>query len=454
MGPPRHLPLLLLAATAISAGGTKSVASAQPVEWVVRDTPLEAEGPAVPHVEPHVAVDPGDPDHLLAGAIVAGPEGPPWHCAVLASFDGGRRWHRTDFEEMERCIDPWVLALPGDTALFAAIEIRSDAEGPDRFRLNLHRSADGGRTWTAGPDTLGRRLEHPILVAGGPDGGSPVHLGARLFGSSGDGFEHRGWVARLEGAGPGAGMETTLLPPARDLIVTGVTPLTDGSLVVLYRDFHGRVEGAEEDAAERARGWAVRSRDGGRTFGEAILVDGGCASGGIARAFPGYPSGTVVRSGGPSGDRLHHACVRPSLEGVSVSSSADGGRRWSAPVRADRARGASGTPHARTPMLAAGPGGEVAVAWYDRRHDPERACQDVYLAVSTDGGKSFRTPVRVTGETSCPAAGRNGRVARSWPMGGDYGALAAGPDGVFHLVWADSRSGRFALRRAAFRVGG
>lgn len=52
----------------------------------------------------------------------------------------------------------------------------------------------------------------------------------------------------------------------------------------------------------------------------------------------------------------------------------------------------------------------------------------------------------------CPNAPGNGRAGRSWPMGGDYSSLAAGPDGSFHLVWADSRTGHFQLRHAELRV--
>jgi len=423
------------------------------VEWIVRDAPLGAAGGGPPHVEPHLAANPTDPDHLVAASIVVGADGDPWHCAAFASFDRGESWSRTDFGAMERCIDPWVAVLPGDTALFAAIEIRSDGEGPDRFRLHLHRSVDGGRTWSSEPDTLGRRFEHPILAPGGPAHGGALYLGARLFarGSGDVEWAHAGWVGRLEGVEPTRARRTALIGPARDLIVTGVAPLPGGALVVSYRDFHGEVEGSA-DAAERARGWAARSEDGGRSFGDPVLVDGACASGGLARAFPGYPSAAMGGAEGPSSSRLYHACVRRSLEGVAVSRSTDGGRSWSRPVRVDRAGGDEGTPHARTPMVGAGPEGRVAVAWYDRRHDPDRACQEVYLAVSGDGGRRFSRPVRVTLRSSCPGAGRNGRAARSWPMGGDYGSLAAGPDGTFHLLWADSRSGVFALRRAAFRV--
>ncbi len=38
-------------------------------------------------------------------------------------------------------------------------------------------------------------------------------------------------------------------------------------------------------------------------------------------------------------------------------------------------------------------------------------------------------------------------------MGGDYSSLAAAPDGRFHLLWADSRSGVFQIHHTAFTLG-
>ncbi len=73
------------------------------------------------------------------------------------------------------------------------------------------------------------------------------------------------------------------------------------------------------------------------------------------------------------------------------------------------------------------------------------------MTASRDGGATFLPAVRVSTETSCPSAPGNGRVAESWAAGGDYGSLAAAPDGSFHVVWADSRGGHFQLRHAAFR---
>ena len=233
---------------------------------------------------------------------------------------------------------------------------------------------------------------------------------------------------------------------------TGLAFLPDGTLFLAYQERYeagrGRTPG-DTLAALTIRG--RRSEDAGVTFSEPTEITDGCGSGAIAQAFLGYPFLAVDASDGPYAGRLYHACILPGAQGVGVTHSADGGRTWSDLVRVDGAP-EDGPAHTRTAMLAVNSHGIVAVAWYDRRHDPERQCQDVYLTASLDGGVTFLEPTRLSTETSCPQAPGNGRAGRSWPMGGDYSSLAAGPDGRFHLLWADSRTGHFQLRHAAIRM--
>jgi hypothetical protein len=61
--------------------------------------------------------------------------------------------------------------------------------------------------------------------------------------------------------------------------------------------------------------------------------------------------------------------------------------------------------------------------------------------------------VRVTPEPSCPRASERQRgIATRWPFGGDYSGLAAGADGRFHLLWADSSGGIYQLRTAVAQI--
>jgi hypothetical protein len=96
----------------------------------------------------------------------------------------------------------------------------------------------------------------------------------------------------------------------------------------------------------------------------------------------------------------------------------------------------------KTPALAVGPDGTLAMTWYDRRDGPARACQHLYAAASADGGRRWSAPVRVSTQPSCPAAGGNGPVAARAPGGGDYSGLVAVGPGEFVAVWSHGRSGR------------
>jgi len=429
------------AAGAASPGSEQDIAAAGAIRIVVPDHPVEAGGPELPLVEPRPAVNPDDPDHLVVGTIVAAPDRRgPWHCAALTSFDGGDTWSRSELG-VERCIDPWVEFTP-EGVLVTAIEIGGEDRG---FRLLGFRSSDGGRTWTDAPVPYGDAFDHEVLTVD-PDG--RMFMAARRDRSRASGRpRHTLWIARSDDGGRSFRELAELEPSTLSLSPTGVA--VDGDTIVAgFRDSQRDVDGFRgEGMLARARSWVVRSEDGGTTFSPPMLVTDACASG-IEGAFPGYP----YLDGDPGG-RLYHVCVRPGLDGIALTRSVDGGERWAHPVRVD---GGPGDSHVRTPMLAvgeAGPGGVPAVAgiaWFDRRDDP--GCQRLWFTASTDGGESVLEPVEVSTEPSCPARGDNGRVAESWSMGGDYSSLAAGPDGRFHVVWADSRSGRFRLRHAVLQV--
>jgi hypothetical protein len=425
------------------------------IEIVERDTPIAESRGALAAVEPHVAIDARDADHVVIGAIVVGPgTDDPWHCAALTTRDGGRTWTRTDFP-MQRCIDPWITMLPDDRVLFTGIEIRRDdaaAEGVSPFRLVQFRSRDGGRRWSAQPDTLGRAHDH-AMVATLPEQPDRMLLASRRMRRTAEGRErHTLYVAHLDTTARLRDW-AELRPSNLAQNATGLAPLPSGEVVLTSWDFQRDVDGyGREGMLDRARAWAFHAPSVGAPFSEASLITDDCASG-IEGAFPGYPALAHDGTGGSRAGWLYHACVRPGLDGIAVVRSEDKGETWSNPVRLAAPEVARAA-HARTPMLAVGRDGSLGVAWYDRSADATHECQHVYFTASTDGARTFAPPVRVSTDASCPDGPENGRAARSWPMGGDYGSLAAAPDGSFRFVWADSRGRRFHLRTAVLRVAG
>lgn len=429
---------------ALSVAGAPATAS----NWlrvVTADHPVTDERPELGLVEPHLAVSPVDPDHLVAGSIVAAPDRRqgPWHCAALASFDGGRTWLRRDFE-VGRCIDPWALVTADGTALIGMIEIRDDAEGDERFRLIIHRSSDGGRSWGE-PVDLGRGFEHPTL-ARARDGGALVS--GRWTRMLEDG-RARYAFSLLEGGADGSGFRQRAQIVASNLVnmPTQVVRLEDGTLLTTLID-GARWDDGPVDALETRRAWALRSSDGGVSWTEPLYVNEAC---GAAGGFPGYPTLAVAPPGSPWADRLYHLCIAEGFAGVALTTSDDAGEHWTAPLRIGREM--PETTHARTAMLAVAPDGTVAIAWYDRsREVPDPGCQELVVRASLDGGDTFLPAVALSTAPSCPDNPANGTLADAWAMGGDYDSLAVGPDGTFHAVWSDARDGLFRLRHASFHV--
>lgn len=88
------------------------------------------------------------------------------------------------------------------------------------------------------------------------------------------------------------------------------------------------------------------------------------------------------------------------------------------------------------PWATAKSDGSVYVGFYDDRDDPFFTKVKYWVAKSTDGGATFPTqkPVSTTAFNPCvgfPGCG----------FFGDYTQIAAGPNGVVHAAWSDTRDG-------------
>jgi len=425
-----------------------SIAAQQaPVVRVMESDRVLARDAALALVEPRPAAHPSDPGRMVVGTIAVSPESDgAWHCAVYSTVDGGAQWVGQALPT-GRCIDPWPLVHPDGSASLWVIELRDDAEGPDIFRAVRFDAPAVGAAWREIPDTsLSRRHDHLLAVPGREP--NSLVLASRHMHLDEAGFErHRVWVGTGKLDSPLS--DTFLTPSQLGLNATGIAVLPTGRIVVGFWDFQRNVEGfGREGMLWSARGWVVVSDDGGRTFSAPDVAADACASG-LEGAFPGYPflSGDATPASAYAGN-VYHACVRPGLDGISFSRSSNEGETWSDPMRLAPPSSTVSVSNARTPMLAVAPDGSIGVAWYERGADPEGACQQVWFAGSSDGGASFSEAVRVSTEASCPDRPENGRAGRSWSAGGDYSSMVADADGRFQLVWADSRDGRFHLRRA------
>jgi hypothetical protein len=211
----------------------------------------------------------------------------------------------------------------------------------------------------------------------------------------------------------------------------------------------------------------TRSTDGGNTWSPFVQVVGGLDTIG---ALPN----TTFRDG-----ILEHFAASPTHPGhlyvvyeawdgtqmdVKFSQSTDGGRTWSTPITINDNVDAPGTPTDQfQPQVAAGPGGAVAVNFYDRRQacpdDPsvlpadrgrENFCIDVSLQAFKDSGAGA-VPVggnvrisdftwdpeqprqRIDGIDQYACAGHNDPCPAGTGFIGDYFGLAISAGNIYSL---------------------
>ena len=417
------------------------------VTIVRADRPLIAERSQIPVVEPHLAVDPRDSNHLVAAAIVVkATDLSAFDCAVFVSFDGGAAWTRHDFSFSE-CADPWVAIGEDGTVLLSVLAGHQDGGPAD---LLVFRSEDGGRTWL-GPVSLGSGHDHETIAVDrstGPRRGSFYITSQTYAEEGGTGGKSRSvaLVVRSSDGGRSFPAPTRIFLSNLSLNTHTAVVLSDGALVVSFTDF-ARAMDKGQLWLDRERSWVLTSDDGGKTFSVPLLVSEVCS-----KSF-----GTLAAdlSAGPFRDRLYWICTSDRYEDVYLQHSSDRGERWSRPIRVNQGSGTS--PYVRTPSVTVNRDGVVGIAWYDgrdggARYRREFICQEIYFAASLDGGNSFLPEVKVSSEKSCPMSPENGEAGWRWPAGGDYMGLATDAGGQFVLVWADGRRGPYRLHTATLKV--
>lgn len=367
-------------------------------------------------VEPMLAVNPANSDHLVAAWqqdrwSTGGSDG----LVAAASGDGGANWTPSLLPfslcgggagrggGYERATDPWV-AFSADGGIVHQIGVAFDASTTSGNQAILaSRSTDGGLTWSdpvalaaeADPD-LG--LDKPTLTADpveplrayavwdrvtgltSPD--PSVSTGPAFFSRTADGGAT--WSAPAVIYDPGADAQT---------ISSQIVVLPDGALLnVLVRIT------AASTATPLYEVVAIRSADLGDTWTAPVLV-----AALLARGAKDPKTGHAIRAGevvpSTAADAASGAAYvvwedarfsGGERDGIALSRSTDGGLTWSA---ASQVNGAPAV-EAFRPAVAAGSGGAVAVTYYDFRNDLpldlRHTWTTFWLAASADGGQTWR----------------------------------------------------------------
>ncbi|HKU87823.1 MAG TPA: exo-alpha-sialidase [Casimicrobiaceae bacterium] len=393
-------------------------------------------------VEPHVAVDPQNPLHLIgAWQQDRWSDGGARGLRIGYSFDGGLTWSLTQAAftrctggdaangtDYARASDPWVAIGPDGIAYQSAIAFNGNTFAPGSSGSVLaSRSLDGGRTWSA-PATLIRdgtaafndkeSITADPLAPGyayatwdrlEPNGHGPTYLARTTDGGA-------SWEPARAIYDPG-GVNQTL----NNQIVVATGGAQANALYAFFTEF---IAGANGTVTTRLA--FVRSNDRGVTWSGATRVADLLAVGGYDPQNPALAirDGAAIASvaSGPNGvlvaawqDSRFSNAVR---DGVAFSRSVDGGSTWSTPVQIN----AVPATQALMPAISVRADGTIGVLYYDFRNDTADASTllcDVWLATSVNG--SDWTEHHVAG----PFDMRRAPVTPGGLFVGDYQALTS-----------------------------
>ncbi|MDQ6633540.1 MAG: glycoside hydrolase [Gemmatimonadota bacterium] len=475
--------VLLLLAMARLAGAQP----ASPAIQLLSSHQISAANATHPHVESFIAVDPGDPRHLLATAIVI-VKGEV-RSYPYASFDGGTSWARGRMVGDTSVVlggDPVVYITRSGSSFFSTLPV---VKGVSRSAVS--RSTDGGRSWSS--TTLLPDADRQWLAfdqSRGAFGGRTYFTGTGVYPSRDGKRAVAPFLARSDDDGRSfpfrsiVGYDRSGADPQAPLNAVPLEPLvTPGGLLVLplQRGDAQTIERLARDSLSARSPGLVTSDDGGDSFGEArfaptylTTVTGSPGRRFRAVAASGYIRTALDVSSGRYRNRVYFASSSydPTIDRyvVRVWHTSDFGKTWGDAVASDAPRG-----DIANPAIAVNREGVVAVSWNDRRDDPSARCWQLYAAISTDGGEHFLPAQRLSRARTCTNEPRNwdtfgtslnsdqsgqylahfqtgATIPARFPNGGDTQGLVADATGLFHAAWINGETGVMQLWHTSFRV--
>jgi hypothetical protein len=417
-------------------------------------------------VEPFLAVDPTEPDHLVGvWQQDRWSDGGANGLATGVSWDAGQTWVRT-FAHFSRCAggnasnggdyerasDPWVTFSPDGTAHQIGLSLKNS--NIDSAIL-VSRSTSGGFFWsepialkvdTGDPNILNDKES----ITADPLNSRYVYAIWDRLDATRPLIQGPTWFSRTTNGGKTWERARIVYDPGLDAqtIANQIVVLPDGTLVNVFTLITD-----ESTDSPRLSVAIIRSRNRGATWTRPTIVNT-LESIGVVDVETGEPvrTGDIIpmiavdpRSGALTivwQDARFSGGVR---DGIAYSRSTDGGRTWSPPAQVNQA------PNVQAFTAAvASRDGRVAVTYYDFRNDTPDAATlltNTWKVTSQDGGTTWQeTPV------SSPFDMRTAPVARGFFVG-DYEGLVPRRES-FDPLFVTANSGDLDNRTDVFTIAG
>lgn len=406
--------------------------------------------PPVANNSPLLAVDPTEPRLVVLANRQDAPE---FGCALNVSGDGGQSWV-TAYpvgnlpDGADRCYAPQVAFGSDGTLYYLFIGLQG--EGNEPMGAFLATSTDNARSFSAPHRVLGP-LSFAVRMAIDPTAGEDdrlhlVWLQAQTdpplggFGSPPNPI----LAAFSEDGGETFSQPVQVSDAKREYVVAPALALgPDGAVHVLYYDLQDDIRdyrGLEGPPWPGA--WSLviaNSSDGGGSFEPGVVVDDGLIPPGrVMLIFTMPPAGLAVADDGAMYAAWHDA--RNGDWDVFLARSTDRGRSWQDPIRVNDDAIGNGR-HQYLPQVGIAPSGRVDAVFYDRRNDPENVRNDTYYTYSTSDNAEFVANLQLTRRSSHSQIGQRYLVPSAVGLYefGSHPTLLSRSDDVL-AAWTDTRN--------------